>query len=56
MIKTKSITTECYYETDTIVDALQKVGFKNVVLVDENMKPLENIENVERIHVIAKRK
>ena len=56
MIKTKSITTECYFETSTIVDALKKVGFKNVTLVDSNLQPIEDIESAERIHVIAKRK
>ena len=56
MIKTKSITTECYYETQTILDALKKVGFKNVSLVDENLNPLTDIDSAERIHVIAKRK
>jgi len=56
MIKTKSITTECYYDTQTIIDALKKVGFKNISLVDENLSPLSDIENAERIHVIAKRK
>lgn len=56
MIKTKSITTECYYETQTIIDALKKVGFKNVTLVDGDLKPISNIESAERIHVIAKRK
>lgn len=56
MIKTKSIATECYYETNAIVDALKKVGFKNVSLVDSNLQPIEDIESAERIHVIAKRK
>lgn len=56
MIKTKSITTECYYETDTIVEALKKVGFKNVMLVDGDLNPLSDIESAERIFVLAKRK
>lgn len=56
MIKTKSITTECYFETQTIVDALKKVGFKNVSLVDANLDPISDLESAERIHVIAKRK
>lgn len=56
MIKTKSITTECYYDTQIIVDALKKVGFKNVSLVDGDLNPITDIESAERIHVIAKRK
>lgn len=56
MIKTKSITTECYYETEQIVEALKKVGFKNITLVDENLNALTDISNAKRIHVIAKRK
>lgn len=56
MIKTKSITTECYYETQIIVDSLKKVGFKNVSLVDSELKPLTDTESAERIFVIAKRK
>lgn len=56
MIKTKSITTECYYETDMIIEALKKVGFKNIQLVDSELKPITDIESAERIHIIAKRK
>ena len=56
MIKTKSINVECYYETQTIIDALKKVGFKNVTLVDSNLEPITDIDSAERIHVIAKRK
>ena len=56
MIKTKSITTECYYETNTIVEALKKVGFKNIMLVDGDLNPLSDPESAERIFVLAKRK
>ncbi len=56
MLKTKSITTECYFETQTILDALKKVGFKNVVMVDASLNPLADPESAERIFVIAKRK
>ncbi len=56
MIKTKSITTECYFETQTIVDALAKVGFKNVKLVNDKLEPIDDIDSAERIFVLARRK
>ena len=47
MIKTRSITTECYYETNVIVDALKKVGFKNVSVVKEQELPDCKFSTVE---------
>ncbi len=56
MTKTRDIAVESYFETEDIVSALKKCGFKNVKLVDKDMQPLENLAFAERIHVIAKKK
>ncbi len=56
MVKTRDIVVESYFETEQIIDALKKCGFKNITLTDKNLQPLESTEYAERIHVIAKRK
>jgi SAM-dependent methyltransferase len=56
MVKTRDIVVESYYETDTIVSALKKCGFKNVTLTNKNLEPVSDTEIQERIHVVAKKK
>lgn len=57
-IKTKDVVVESYFETQEILDALKRAGFKNVQIVDHNLQPLngENIAYLDRIHVIAMKK
>lgn len=55
-IKTRDVVTECYYEADQVKEALIKAGFKNVQFVDENLNPLESLNYVERIYVLASKK
>ena len=55
-IKTKDVVVECYFDTEKIVEALNKAGFKNVQLVDSELKPLTNLEYAQRIHVLATKK
>lgn len=55
VIKTRDIVVECYFENNTIVEALKKAGFKNVMLVDADLNPLQSLDFVDRIHVVATR-
>lgn len=55
-IKTKDIVVECYFETSTILKALADAGFKKIMIVDQNLEPVENTEFAERIHVVAMKK
>lgn len=56
VIKTRDIVVECYFDNNEIFEALKKAGFKNVMIVDENLVPLQNIDYAERIHIIAMKK
>lgn len=56
VIKTRDIVVQCYFENDAIFAALQKAGFKNVMIVDENLQPMEHIEFADRIHIVAMKK
>ncbi len=56
VIKTRDIVVECYFENNVIFEALNKAGFKNIMVVDENLNPLENIEFADRIHIVAMKK
>ncbi len=55
-IKTRDIVVECYFDNQKIFDALNRAGFKKLLIVDENLCPVDNYENAERIHVIAMKK
>ena len=55
-VKTKEVIVESYYDNQTIFDALKKAGFKNVMIVDKDLNPLEDYTYAERIHVVAMKK
>ena len=55
-VKTRDLMVECYYETQMVIDALKKFGFKNVQVVDADLNPIEYFDNMERIYIIAKHK
>ena len=54
--ETKEVIVESYYDNQTIFDALKKAGFKNVMIVDKDLNPLEDYSYAERIHVVAMKK
>ena len=56
MIKTRDIVVECYFENGEILEALNKAGFRKVMVVNENLEPLENTEYADRIHIVAMKK
>ena len=58
LVKTRDVVVECFYETEEIVKALKDAGFKNVMLVDQNLNPINetSYNYVERIHVVAMKK
>lgn len=58
LVKTRDVVVECFYETEDIVKALKEAGFKNVMLVDQNLNPINetSYNYVERIHVVAMKK
>lgn len=51
--KTSTIYTETSFETDRVVDALKKAGFKDVKLCDFELNPLSSPESRNKVHVIA---
>jgi len=53
--KTFDILVEAYFENNEIVDALKKAGFKSISLVDFSLEPINNPEQRNRIHVIARK-
>lgn len=55
-IKTRDIVVECYFDNEQIFDALKQAGFKNIMIVDENLQPQSNIEYADRIHIVATKK
>ncbi len=56
LVKTRDVVVECFFETEDILKALKDAGFKNVMLVDQNLNPLNETNYVERIHVVAMKK
>ncbi len=56
MVKTKNIVVECCYENDQIFDALKNAGFKKIFTVDSTFTPIINLDDAERVHVIALKK
>lgn len=57
-VKTRDLVVESYFENEKIFDALKKAGFKNIVVVDHDLNPIDSndIENLDRIHIIAMKK
>ncbi len=55
-VKTKDVVVESYYENEIIFKALKDAGFKNVLIVDHNLNPIEDYKYAERIHVVAMKK
>ena len=53
--KTRDIVVDCYFDNEQIFNALKKAGFKNFMIVDEDMNPLEHYEYADRIHIVAKK-
>ena len=51
--KTSTIYTETSFDPERVVEALKKVGFKNVKLCDFELNELTNITGRNKIHVIA---
>lgn len=56
VIKTRDIVVECYFENGEILEALNKAGFRKVMVMNENLEPLENTEYADRIHIVAMKK
>ena len=54
--KTADTMIETSFPTDQIVKALEKAGFTDLRYVDVNLQPLEDLENVGRIHIVCKKK
>ena len=38
------------------ISLLKKAGFKKILVVNENLEPVENPEYVERMHIVALKK
>lgn len=55
-VKTKDVVVECYYETKDIIEALNKAGFKNIKIVNQNLEETDDINFAERIHIVAMKK
>lgn len=53
--KTTDTMLEIGFETDRILKALEKAGFKDIELVDVNLEPIEDINAVDRIHIVCKK-
>ncbi len=51
--KTSSLRTETTFETERVLEALKKAGFKDVKLCDFSLNPVSNPESKNKIHVIA---
>lgn len=56
MVKTKDIVVESYYENEAILNELKAAGFKNIMIVDENLNQIVNHDYVERMHIVARKK
>lgn len=56
MVKTKNIVVESCYESSEIINALKGAGFKTILTVDSNFMPITNIDDAERVHVLAMKK
>ena len=56
LTKTKDIVVECYYDNNLIIEELKKAGFKKILVVNENLEPVENPEYVDRMHIVALKK
>ena len=55
-VKTKEVIVESYYDNQVILDAVKKAGFKNVMIVDKDLNPIDDYNYAERIHVVAMKK
>ena len=56
MTKIKDVIIESYYDNNLIINELKKIGFKNITTLTENFEPVTNLENLEKIVIIASKK
>jgi hypothetical protein len=53
--KTGDIMVEAWFETWDIVKCLEKIGFKDIKFVDIELNEVKEIDELNRIHIIARK-
>ena len=51
--KTDNTSVEYYFENQAILNELKKAGYRYLITTDGNLSPISNIEDVNRLHIIA---
>lgn len=51
--KTENTSVEYYFENQDILNELKKAGYRYLITTDGNLSPISNIEDVNRLHIIA---
>ncbi len=51
--KTGDIMVEGWFETERILNALDECGFRDIKFVDINLNEVNDVKNLDRIHIIA---
>ena len=53
--KTGDIMVEAWFETDDIIKGLQRVGFKDIKMIDIEFNETKDYQDLNRIHIIARK-
>ena len=51
--KTENTSVEYYFENQDILNQLKGSGYRYLITTDANLSPISNIEDVNRLHIIA---